>query len=96
MDSYTIHHTPEGLLLETEDKSVLIGEKDLPLARMNMTRPLRDATHKPIGLGNNACVMGGNLVIHMGIDRLSIPAQVLMDRRGIRRVLLSSLQPVTA
>jgi hypothetical protein len=51
MDSCTIHHTPDGLLLETEDKSVFIGEKDLPLVRMGMTRPPRDATPKPIGLG---------------------------------------------
>jgi len=96
MDSYTIHHTPEGLMLETEDKSVLIGEKDLPLVRRGITRPLRDAAHKPIGLGNNACVMSGCLVIQWGNDKLSLPPQIWMDRNGIRRVLLSPSQVVTA
>jgi hypothetical protein len=96
MDSCTIHHTPDGLVLESEDKLVLIGEKDLPLVRMGMTRPLRDVDHKPIGLGNNVCAMGGNLVIHMGIARLSIPTQVWCDRSGIKRVLISPSQKVTA
>jgi len=96
MDSYTIHRTPEGLILETDDKSALIGEKDLPLVRMGMTRPLRDADHKPIGLGNNACVLAGSLVIRLGTDEISIPSRVWMDRSGIRRVLLSSLQAATA
>lgn len=89
MDSYTIHHTPEGLMLETEDKSVLIGEKDLPLIRHRITRPLRDAAHQPIGRGYHACVLGGNLVIRLGTDNLAIPARVWTDRSGIRRVILS-------
>lgn len=96
MDSCTIHHTPEGLVLETENKSVLIGEKDLPLVRMGITRPLRDAAHKPIGQGYHACVIGGNLVLKVGIEALSIPARVWNDRSGIRRVLLSPSRAVTA
>ena len=97
MDSYTIHHTPEGLVLETEDKSVLIGEKDLSLIRRGITRPLRDASHQPIGKGNHACVLGGSLVIRLGTDDFTIPARVWTDRSGIKRVILTaSPQVVTA
>ncbi len=90
MDSYTIHHTPEGLVLETEDKSVLIGEKDLPLIRRGITRPLRDEAHQPIGRGNHACVLTGILVIRLSTDNLSIPSRVWTDRSGIKRVILTS------
>jgi len=96
MDSCTIHHTPHGLVLKTEDKSVLIGEKDLPLVRRGITRPLRDTEHKPIGLGNNACVMSGYLIIQMGKDKLSLPPQIWMDRAGTRRILISSSEQVIA
>nr|WP_319539417.1 hypothetical protein [uncultured Methanospirillum sp.] len=95
MNSCTIHHTPDGLVLKTEDKSVLIGEKDLPLVRRGITRPLRDAAHKPIGLGNNACVMSGCLVIQWGKDKLSLPPHIWMDRTGTRRMLISSDEVVS-
>jgi hypothetical protein len=90
MDSYTIHHTPTGLRLEADNRSVLIGEKDLPLLRIGMTRPLRDESHEPLGRGYNAGVIGGSLVIQLGKDQIIIPARVWMDRSGIRRVILSS------
>jgi hypothetical protein len=93
MDSCTIHHTPEGLILETEDKSVLIGEKDLPLVRRGITRPLRDAKYEPIGGNNHACVIGGALKVRLGKDEISIPGRVWADRSGNRRVIL--VQAVT-
>ena len=97
MDSCSIHHTPEGLLVEANNRSVLIGEKDLPLIRRGMARPLRSMNHESLGRGNYCFTRNGNLVIHQSTDELSIPSRVWLDRSGIRRVFLSSPLPgVTA
>jgi len=89
MDSFTIHHSPEGLVLETDKRSVLIGEKDIPLLVRGQARPIRDMDHKTLGTSNYAFTRAGNLVLHLGSEMLSIPARVWLDRSGIKRVIVT-------
>jgi hypothetical protein len=97
VDATIISHTADGLLIEADNISALIGEKDLPLIRRGITRPLRDQAHEPIGRGNYAFTRMGNLFVHLkDSPEMVFPPRVWLDRSGIRRVILSPTSQVVA
>lgn len=91
MDSLTIHHTPGGLLVEADEISALISEKDFPLLRRGQPVPLRDEkTRVSIGRGNHALTRLGNVIIYLGPVEFVIPRQLWNAvKSSDRRVILT-------
>lgn len=49
VDATIISHTADGLKIEANNLFALIAEKDLPLLKRGITRPLRDQAHESLG-----------------------------------------------
>ena len=91
MDSYTIHHTPDGFTLTSGTELYLISDQDIAHLKRGYTIPLRDLDKKSLGPAGVVYTRKGNTEIRLPSgDVVTIPARLMNAADNIRRVILSS------